>query len=102
MLVCEQHYDGAKHNRKIAVELEKFHQARRALYFTNLHCTPTPCWLSMHWSSRLHVGYLCIYHFHFNDNPILILLCPGKPKRTDAKEGKDGRGRANPNDHRAD
>jgi len=26
MLVCEQHYDGAKHNRKIAVELEKFHQ----------------------------------------------------------------------------
>ena len=28
MLVCEQHYDGAKHNRKIAVELEKFHQAR--------------------------------------------------------------------------
>ena len=27
MLVCEQHYDGAKHNRKIAVELEKFHQA---------------------------------------------------------------------------
>merc|ERR1719278_2568263 len=27
MLVCEQHYDGAKHNKKIAVELEKFHQA---------------------------------------------------------------------------
>ena len=27
MLVCEQHYEGAKHNRKIAAELEKFHQA---------------------------------------------------------------------------
>ena len=38
MLVCEQHYDGAKHNRKIAVELEKFHQARRKFDFLLAIC----------------------------------------------------------------
>ena len=45
MLVCEQHYDGAKHNRKIAVELEKFHQARE-FYFIVCHYTSIPCWPS--------------------------------------------------------
>ena len=36
MLVCEQHYEGAKHNRKIAAELEKFHQARPFLFSSSL------------------------------------------------------------------
>ena len=81
MLVCEQHYDGAKHNRKIAVELEKFHQARRALYLSDLLYTSS------------HVGHLCIFLFHFNDNQFSFFHAQENPKEPMPKRiGKGGGG----------
>ena len=79
MLVCEQHYDGAKHNRKIAVELEKFHQARGSLFHS----------FSLYFNSLLAI---LILSFQFQRKQFSFLCAQENPNEPMPKRIKKGGG----------
>ena len=80
MLVCEAHYEGKKHNSKVAQELEKFRQVKRKEF-------------QHHLVSKFTSNLIFIDQHQYP----LVQPNPGKPRRAHAEE-EEGR-RTNSNDH---